>query len=107
MKTKSKQLLFAVSGTILLGGGVWMSHLRSQDGSNSDMLLANIEAMADGEVDAGYVKNSVPRWGDEPGFWTEDGSKFCVPHWESVECWDEAPDGQWCQSSYHRSVHCY
>lgn len=31
-----------------------MSHLQSQDGGNSDMLLANIEAMAKVEESTGY-----------------------------------------------------
>ncbi len=31
-----------------------MSHLQPQDGSNSDMLLANIEAMAKVEESTGY-----------------------------------------------------
>ena len=104
----NKKLFFGACAALFLGTGVvTATRIFQNAGKESGMLQANIEAMADGEVDAGYVKSRVPRWGDEPGFWTEDGSKFCVPHWESVECWDEAPDGQWCQSSYHRSVHCY
>lgn len=107
MKTKTKKLLFGVAGGLLLCGGVWTAGAFRQGGNESKMLLANIEAMADGEVDAGYVKDIVPRSGNEAGFWTEDGSKFCVPYWESIECWSETSDGQWCQSSYHRGVHCY
>lgn len=104
MKTKSKQLLFAVSGTILLGGGVWMSHLRSQDGSNSDMLLANIEAMADGEVEAGWVSTKITT--DSYGQYSDaGGGLLCRPHIIETTCWGTGTE--WCTHTSSLSQDCY
>ena len=102
MKAKSKQLLLAVSGTILLGGGVWMSHLRSQDGSNSDMLLANIEAMADGEVEAGWV-STIINSSQEIGPYSA-GGKTCYTYIDETTC--SGNGTRWCQHTVSVSQSC-
>lgn len=108
MKRLKVKLLFGVAVAMLLSGGAVLTYLQAQPVvSGSDLVAANIEAMADNEVNAGYVRTISHTSGDEEGSWTADGSKFCVPHWESTACYDETPAGEWCQSYYTRTVNCH
>lgn len=103
-----KKILLGACAALFLGAGITTARISMRTSNESELLVANLEALASVEVDAGFVKDIRHDSGDENGFYVQDGDRLilCTPHWEAIQCWNESPSGQWCQSHYVRTIHC-
>ncbi len=104
MKKSTRKLLFGAAGGLLLCGGLWTAGASRQGENESKMLLANIEAMADGEVEAGYVntKTTTESYGE---YSNAGGGVLCRPHVIETTCWGNGTE--WCTHTASLSQDCF
>lgn len=100
-----KKLLFGACAALFLGTGVvTATQIFQNAGKESDMLQANIEAMADGEVEAGYVntKTTTESYGE---YSNAGGGRLCRPHTVETTCWGNGTE--WCTHTVSLSQDCF
>ncbi|WP_298064739.1 NVEALA domain-containing protein [uncultured Rikenella sp.] len=97
--------MFVGAVAIALAGGAYLNSQQVQRSETvSDLMLANIEAMADGEVEAGYVntKTTTESYGE---YSNAGGGVLCRPHVIETTCWGNGTE--WCTHTASLSQDCF
>lgn len=96
--------MFGVMGAMILGGAVTMQvFARSEAKPATDLMLANIEAMADDEVDVGYVSSVSEHTTQGDTF--PSGGKTCQK--TTIEKICRGNGTIWCESYFKESHNCW
>lgn len=103
MKRKTSKFMFGVMGAMILGGAVTMQiFTRSEAKPATDLMLANIEAMAEEEHDRGVVQSIEQYVHEGSTFWV--GEKECIVLGVGVNC--RGVGNEWCEPSYTQWTDC-